>query len=306
MGRLEEMEAFLRTAEAHSFTAAAERLGMSKSMVSQRISELEARLGVRLLHRTTRRLSLTDAGASFLERCQRILAETDEAEEAVTRDSAALRGTLRLAAPLSFALLHLKSAIVEFMALHPALDIVLNLDDRIVDLIGGGYDLAIRVGVLPDSSLVARRLAPIRIACCCSPAYVAAHGLPARPEDLPAHACLLYSGNGQGDIWGFRTGNAGMQIRVDGRFSANNGEILVEAALKGMGIALLPTFLVGPYLTSGALVRVLEEWPVQEGAIYAVYPQSRHLPGRVRAFADFLAERIGKTPYWDCPSVIGP
>ncbi|HTH99098.1 MAG TPA: LysR family transcriptional regulator [Stellaceae bacterium] len=301
MARLEEMEAFLRTAEASSFTAAAERLGLSKSVISHRVSELEARLGVRLLNRTTRRLSLTEAGTVFLERCQRILSDLDEAEDLVINQGKALRGVIHLAAPLSFSFQHLQPAVLDFMADNPEVEISLDLDDRIVDLIGGGFDMAIRIGNLADSSLTAKRLAPSRLAVCCSPDYAAHHPLPQHPDELVEHECLLYSGrvNGRTDVWDFRDGAKDLSVRVGGNLSANNGEMLMAAAIRGYGLTLLPTFIVGPALEDGRLIRVLPEWPLVEGAIYAVYPSNRHVTGRVRAFTDFLASRIGREPYWD-------
>jgi|HubBroStandDraft_1064217.scaffolds.fasta_scaffold00055_70 DNA-binding transcriptional LysR family regulator len=299
MGKLEEMQAFVRTAEFQSFTAAARRLGLSKSMVSQRVADLELRLGVRLLNRTTRRLSLTEAGQGFLEGCARALREVEEAEEAASRHGSALRGTLRLAAPSSFALLHLRPALLDFMTAHPQLDIDLDMDDRIVDLIQGGFDMAVRIGRLPDSSLIARRLAPSRIIACASPAYLAERGRPEHPAQLSSHECLRYAGTTRGDHWSFRIDGQWVAIAVAGRLQANNGDILLSAAIAGHGIALLPSFIVGAALERGELCCLLSGFPAADGAIHAVYPPARLVPQRVRAFTDFLAERIGQNPYWD-------
>ncbi|HVJ54640.1 MAG TPA: LysR family transcriptional regulator [Aliidongia sp.] len=302
MGRFEEMQAFQSAASALSFTGAAQRLGMSKSMISQRIADLEARLGVRLINRTTRRLSLTEAGQSFLEGCIRALRETAEAEEEASRHGSELRGAIRIAAPLSFALLHLQPAIFDFMAAHPGLDMHLDMDDRVVDLVQGGYDMAIRiVGRLPDSTLVARRLAPSRLVVSASPAYLAAHGAPLHPTDLGAHACLIYSGAARADLWPFRIGEEWVPLPVRGRLHASSGDMLLSAAIAGHGIAQLPSFLVGSAVESGALVPILRDFPAPDGIIHAVYPQRGHIATRVRAFTDFLAARIGPDPYWDRP-----
>jgi DNA-binding transcriptional LysR family regulator len=302
MGRFEEMQAFQSTATVLSFTAAAQRLGLSKSMISQRIADLETRLGVRLINRTTRRLSLTEAGQAFLEGCARALREAAEAEEEASRHGSTLSGAIRIAAPLSFALLHLRPALFDFMAAHPGLELHLDMDDRVVDLVQGGYDMAIRIaGRLPDSSLVARRLARSRLVVCASPAYLAERGIPAEPAALAGHDCLLYSGAARADLWAFRIGAEWVPVAVHGRLHANNGDMLLAAAIAGYGVALLPSFLVGAALESGALIAILPEFPTQDGAIHAVYPQSRHVTTRVRAFTDFLAARIGPEPYWDRP-----
>jgi DNA-binding transcriptional LysR family regulator len=299
MGRLEEMQAFLRTAEVQSFTGAAQRLGLSKSMVSQRVADLEARLGVRLLNRTTRRLSLTEAGQVFLEGCSRAIREVEEAEEAASRHGSELRGTLRIAAPLSFALLHLRPAMLDFMTAHPELEVYLDMDDRVIDLIQGGYDMALRIGRLPDSSLIARRLGPTRTVVCASPAYLIERGRPEHPSQLSGHECLLYTGTARSDHWSFQIDGQWVGVPVHGRLQANNGDMLLSAAVAGYGIALLPSFIVGTALERGDLTCLLNGFPTPDGAIHAVYPAARQVSQRVRAFSDFLAERIGKNPYWD-------
>jgi DNA-binding transcriptional LysR family regulator len=299
MGRLEEMQAFLCTAEAQSFTGAAQRLGQSKSMVSQRVADLEARLGVRLLNRTTRRLSLTEAGQAFLEGCSRALHEVEDAEEAASRHGSELRGTLRIAAPLSFALLHLKPALLDFMTAHPELEVNLDMDDRVVDLVQGGYDMAVRIGRLPDSTLIARRLAPSRLVLCASPSYLVERGRPTHPEQLSAHECLIYTGSARGDHWSFEIDGRWVAIPVHGRLQTNNGDMLMAAAIAGWGVALLPSFIVGPALENGDLTCLLHQYPTLDGAIHAVYPASRQVSRRVRLFCDFLTERIGNNPYWD-------
>ena len=299
MGRFEEMQAFVGTAEAQSFTAAAQRLGLSKSIVSQRVADLEARLGVRLINRTTRRLSLTEAGAGFLIGAERALSEAAEAEERATRHGTELRGALRIAAPLSIALMHLQPAIFDFMAAHPSLEVHIDLDDRHLDLVAGGWDMALRIGRLPDSSLIARRLAPSLTVCCATRDYLDRHGTPEQPEDLERHECLLYSGSDRPDSWTFLIEGEWVPIAVRGRLVTNNGDLILGAVRAGQGIAILPSFLVGCPIAQGKLIRVLAGWPTKEGAIHAVYPPTRHLAARVRLFTDFLADRIGKEPYWD-------
>jgi len=293
------MQAFLRTAEAQSFTGAAQRLGLSKSIISQRVADLEARLGVRLLNRTTRRLSLTEAGLAFLDGCSRALAEVEAAEEAASRHGNELRGTLRIAAPLSFALLHLRPAMLEFMTAHPQVEVNLALDDRVVDLVQGGYDMAVRIGRLPDSSLVVRRLAPSRTVIVASPAYLVERGRPLHPAELSGHECLLYTGSARSDHWSFRVDGQWIAIPVHGRLQANNGDMLLAAAIAGHGITLLPSFIAGSAVERGDLTCLLRDFPTPDGAIQAVYPPTRQVSRRVRVFCDFLAQRIGPDPYWD-------
>lgn len=297
---LAEMAAFVRVVEAGTFTGAAQRLGWSKSMVSRRIAELEDRLGARLLNRTTRRLSLTEAGDAYYRRCARILAEIDDAEDEIARLSAEPRGTLRVNAPMSFGTQHLAPAIAGFVGRYPQVRIDLTLDDRFVDLIDDGVDVAVRIGVLADSSLIARRLAPSHVVLCASPAYLARRGVPERPADLAAHDCLLYSNAVSVDQWQFPGADGAAEtVRVRGPMVANNGDVLREVAIAGLGIARLPTFIVADALADGRLRPLLCRHRLPETPIHAVYPHSRHLSTKVRAFVDFLAERFGPDPYWD-------
>ncbi|HYD64068.1 LysR family transcriptional regulator [Azospirillum sp.] len=299
MDRLDDMLAFIKVVDTRSFTAAADRLNLSKSVVSRRISELENRLGARLLNRTTRKLSLTEVGQAFYERCTRILADLEEAERAVTDLHAAPRGRLKVNAPLSFGLLHLAPAIAAFMERYPDIEIDIDLNDRYVDLIDEGYDVAVRIGRLRDSSLIARRLAPNRRVVCASPAYLERHGTPQVPEDLANHHCLLYTNVPLAEQWQFRVNGETRTVRVSGTLFANNGDILLSAAVAGRGIIVSPTFLAGPALAAGQLRCLLFDCMVTESAVYAVYPQNRHLSPKVRAFVDFLASRFGPEPYWD-------
>jgi len=300
MDRFADMQMFVRVVETGSISAAAARLEVAKSAVSRRLAELESRLGAQLLHRTTRRLNLTDSGRAFFDQAQRILADLAEAEAAVSQAHTALKGRLRVALPLSFGLLHLAPLIEEFMALHPDVEFDLDFNDRQIDLMQEGFDLAIRIANLPDSSLIARRLAPVRHLLSASPAYLARHGTPTRPEDLQHHVCLAYSNLANPGIWHYRTpdGVAG-SVKVPVKLKANNGDFLYQAALAGHGLILHPTFYLRDALRSGALVPVLTDiaWP--ELNAYAVYPPTRHLSSRVRAFVDFLAKRFVGVPEWD-------
>ena len=299
MPRLDAMEVFAEVVEAESFSGAARALGISKSAVSKQIGRLEDRLGVRLLNRTTRRLSLTEAGAGYYEASRRVLDEALAAETAVSSLAAAPRGLLKLNAPMSFGFLHLARAIPAFHARHPQIVVDAAMNDRFVDLVEEGYDLAIRISELRDSSLIARRLAPSRTLLCASPDYLARRGEPRQPQDLKDHDCLIYSAIDLPQEWRFAGPNGPVRVKVKGPFQANNGDALCSAAMAGMGIVRLPTFIAGEHLVAGRLVPVMCGFPAGEQGIYAVYPHSRNLSAKVRAFVDFLAERFGPEPYWD-------
>lgn len=300
MRRFEDMQTFVRVVDAGSISAAAEQLGVAKSAVSRRLSELEARLGVQLLRRTTRRLNLTDSGRGFYDRCRRILADLEEAEAAVSQAHATLRGRLRVAAPLSFGLRHLGPAITEFMREHPQVDFDLDFNDRQVDLLAEDIDVAIRIARLEDSSLIARQLAPSRRVLCAAPAYLARHGAPLGLDDLARHECLRYAYQTSGERWRFHGPGGERHARIGGRLRVNNGDALLQAAIGGLGIALLPSFICGESLRAGLLAQLLPEWNERSDAdVYAVYPASRNLSLKVRAFVDFLAERFSPAPYWD-------
>ena len=300
MDRFNAMATFACVADVGSISGAAERLGIAKSAVSRRLRDLENHLGVELVHRTTRHLALTPSGEHFYHRASRLLADLDEAEESVSRAHGELSGVIRLAAPLSFGLLHLQPAINAFMAAHPRVDFDLNLDDNEVDLIAEGFDLGVRLASLPDSTLIARKLAPIRNMAAASPAYLARHGTPRHPSELIDHDCLVYSNVPANQVWGYRDEQGRWQpVKGRSRLRVNNGDFLREAAVRGAGIVIEPTFLLHRALAEGRLVPVLAdaEWP--ELGAYAVYPQTRHLAARVRAFIDFLGQRFSGQPYWD-------
>ena len=300
MDRLAAIEAFVRVAETHSFSEAARRLHASQSAVSRAVSGLEAELGARLLHRTTRSLTLTEAGRGYFERAARILADLEEANLAVTQLQAAPRGRLRVNAPMSFGFLHLAPALPDFLALYPELSVDLSMSDRFVDLIEEGVDVAVRIGALEDSSLIARKLAPIRRVVCASPGYLKSRGTPLAPDDLKQHDCLCNSNIAVLHEWRFAAADGKLwPVDVRGRLSANNGDALRVAALKGLGLANLPTFIVGADLQAGTLMTVLDDFAVQDLSMSAVYPPGRHLSPKVRAFVDFLADRFGPRPYWD-------
>ncbi len=300
MGKFADIETLVAVVESGTFNAAGERLGVAKSVVSRRISQLESRLGSRLLHRTTRRLTLTDAGRNFYHRALQILAELDEAEQSVAAETTELRGAIKLAAPLTFGLRHLSGAITDFLDSHPAIELVLDLNDRIINLVEEGFDLAVRIGELQDSTLVARRLGIARAVTCASRVYLDRHGEPAHPDDLRRHIGLQYSNIGYRQQWRFETPEGGTvfaqpQIRI----RANNGEALACAAVAGLGITTGPTFILGSYLREGSLVGILNDYRRPAVGIYALYPPGRMLPRRIQVFSDFLAGRFGDHPYWD-------
>jgi len=300
MDRFENLQTFVKVVDFGSISAAAERLGIAKSAVSRRITELEHRLGVQLFRRTTRQLNLTDSGKSFYDRAVRILSDLEEAELAISQQHGELAGLIKIAAPLSFGLAHLAPAITEFMNTHPKVQIDLDLNDRQVDILQEGFDLAIRISRLADSSFIARRLATVRHMVCASPDYLTRHGEPQTTDDLAEHQCLCYSNVSDADVWHFRDANNNPgRIKVTATVWANNGDFLRDAAIAGLGIILEPTFIVCDAVNEGLLKPLLTnyEWPALDA--YAVYPQTRHLSQRVRAFVEFLVQRFSGTPYWD-------
>ncbi|MGE5475809.1 MAG: LysR family transcriptional regulator [Bacteroidales bacterium] len=299
MDLLAGMAVFARVVDAGGISAAARDLRLSKSAVSKQLAALEDRLGARLLQRTTRRMSLTEAGAGFLEHCRRVVAEAEAAESAVGALQAEPRGTLRINAPMTFGTMHLAAAMPDFMARYPQLTVNLSLNDRLVDLLEEGYDVAVRIGRLADSSLVARKLAPARRVIVAAPSYLDRRGRPQSLAELAGHDVLSYSYISAADEWTFLGPGGEESVRVEPRLSANNGEILLAACLAGTGIAAVPTFISGPSLRAGTLVRLLPQYESAGLGIHAVWPTARHLSAKVRAFVDFLAERFGPVPYWD-------
>lgn len=294
--RFEDIRTFVSVVQHRSFNTAADQIGLVKSAVSRRIRDLEDRLGTRLINRTTRRLSPTEAGAVFYERCIKLMADLQEAEDAASTGSVEGIGRLRIAAPVSFTTHCLAPLIGEFLAKHPRLELELEVNDRVVDIVNEGYDLALRIGQLKDSSLIARRVAPIRHVVCASPAYLKTHGRPKRPADLRSHRGINYSCIGPEQNWLFRNGES---ADVPAPLLINNGDAIREAAIAGYGIAILPTFIVYKAIERGALEVVLGEHERPPIALYAVYPSNRNMSAKVRLFVDFVVERFRREPFWD-------
>lgn len=300
MDKFSLLSAFVAVVEAGSFSKAGDRLDLAKSVVSRRVTALERHLGTQLLQRTTRSLSLTEAGRQLFERAVRILADLDETEQALIDGAGELRGRLRIAAPLSFGLHHLRDALLGFMRVHPAVEIDLDLNDRAIDLVHEGFDVAIRIGELLDSTLVARRLGTCRFVTCASPDYLAAHGQPTCPADLADHAGLHYAHVPLSQAWRFARGDDPAEVALPTiRLRANNGDMLARAAAAGIGIVTSPTFIASPLVCAGDLVPVLADYQRPAVGIYALFPPGRLQPRRVRVFTDFLCERFGDLPAWD-------
>ncbi len=298
MDRLQAMTVFAKVVEQGSFARAAERLSISSSACSRQVAELEAHLETRLLNRTTRRLSLTEGGQGFYERCVQLLADLEEAEQAAAQNAARPRGTLRVTTSINFGVRHVSPAIGAFLAKYPEVTFDVSLSDRIVDLVEEGYDLAIRIGSAGGDTLVARRLGESRMVACASSAYLKAHGAPKTPEDLARHSCLTYEYMPVRNVWTFR-GKDGREhaVRVSGPLHSNNGDLLAAAAVAGVGIAYEPEFILGPDLKAGRLVPILGSYTSPLGPIYAVYPSRRYLSAKVRAFVDFLAQRFANASW---------
>ncbi len=299
MDHLAGIAVFARVAERGSFTAAARDLGLSKSAVSKQVARLEERLGARLLQRTTRRLHLTEVGQVYFERARQVVADAEEAALAVTRLHAEPRGRLRVTAPMSFGVRHLVPALPDYMTRYPEVSVDLELNDRRVDLIEEGFDLAVRVSRLTDSTLIARKFSPCSHAVAATPDYWAKHGRPRHPDDLADHVCMIYDNLPTPGEWRFQGPDRAFSVRVTGPLKSNTGEALLEAALAGLGVAMLPTFIAGEALCEGRLECVLRDFQIEDSNAYAVWPQTRHLSAKVRTFVDFLVERFGPEPYWD-------
>ena len=295
MDRFLEMQTFAAVVDAGSFVKAADALEMSKAAVSRYVGELEARLGVRLLQRTTRRLSLTDEGQAFYARSKELLASLEDAEVEITARSARASGLLRINAPYSFGIGHLAPLWGDFHAQHPQVTIDLTLSDRVVDLVDEGYDIAIRIAQLPNSTLVSKRLATTRVVLCASPGYLEEHGTPRHPAELAQHAVISYSYLSTRDEWHFDGPQGRSSVHTAPWMHTNNGDTCRAAALAGHGVILQPTFLVGKDIRSGALVELLPAYRSLELGIYAVYPTRKHVLPKVRVLIDFLAERFAQT-----------
>lgn len=301
LDRVTGMQIFVRVVALGSLSAAARSLGISQTMATKHVGAIEERLGVKLLHRTTRRLTLTEAGRRYLESAERILTEVEEAEAAASADRIEVRGMLRVNAPLTFGFREVAPLMAEFSRLHPSVTVDLGLNDRFVDLIEEGWDVAVRIGRLRDSTMIARKLAPCRLLVCCSPAYLAERGTPRTVAELSKYNCLGYtlSRSLGPDEWSF--GEDGkVKVPIKGNLRVNNGDALVAAAVAGQGVIYEPTFVVGDELRAKRLVALtLDHPPLELPGVFAIYPSNRHPPAKVRAFVDFLAERFGPTPPWD-------
>ena len=296
--RADQIAAFLAVVEARSFTAAARALDRDASVLSRRVAALEARLGVRLLERSTRRVVPSEAGARLAERLREVAIATEEAEAEAVQAGGAARGRLRLSLPAAFGRLWVAPLLPGFLAAHPDIRIEAEFGDRYADLVAEGFDAAIRIGDLQDSRLVAIRLAENRRLLCAAPAYLAARGSPAAPEDLARHACLGFTGMREFPEWRFRRGERAVSVRIGGPLTADDAQSLVVATLAGAGLMIGSDWLVAPPLATGRLVSVLPEWRLEGGGgIHLVRPSARHPPGKTRAFVDWMVARL-KPPPW--------
>lgn len=300
MDRFTNMDTFIRVVEAGSISGAADRLGVAKSAVSRRLKELEAHLDVELFHRTTRKMNLTDTGRTFYHQAVRILEDVVEAELATSQAHGELKGCLKVALPLSFGLMHLGPAISDFLQKHPNIEFDLDFNDRKVDLMEEGFDLAIRIANLPDSSLIARRLSSIQVVTCASPAYLKRMGTPKKPEELTNHQCLVYSLLRDFENWNFYDIDGELRAtKVHPYLKSTNGEFLRNSAVDGLGLINMPLFITYEEIKSGALIPLLTTYKKPPLDAYAIYPQTRYLSQRVRAFVNFLVNRFEGITYWD-------
>jgi len=296
MDRLTAMQVFVEVAGTGSFSAAADKLDMSRAMVTRYVLELEQWLGARLLQRTTRSVTLTDAGESCLRRSQQMLALMENVEEETSSHDGALRGQLRITCSMSFAYAQMAAAVADFLKRYPQLKIDLNASEGALNLVEARIDLAIRISAEPDPALIGRVLAPCDSVLVASPGYLATYGVPTLPAELVTHRCLSYANFGK-SVWRFTRGEEQAQVSVSSHFSANEATALLRAALVGGGVALQPTYLASPHLADGSLQLVLPDWKLPSMAIYALYTSRKHLPPAVRAFLDFLVDRFAKVPW---------
>lgn len=297
MDKFQEMQAFVSVVNEGSFVKAADTLHLSKTAVSRLVSDLESRLGTRLLQRTTRRLSLTQEGEVFLERCKALLDDLEEAEAALNAHTGEVTGQLRVNVPVTFGLMHLAPLWPRFMELHPKVTLEVSLADRLVDLVEEGYDSAVRIARLQSSSLVGRQIATTRMVLCASPEYLRRHGTPAHPSEIVDHPVMAYTLLAMGDQWEFDGPDGSASVKVRPRMRSNSGDTCCAAALGHLGIVLQPSFLVGEHLLSGRLIEVLPQYRSVELGVYALYPSRKHLTPKVRALTDFLVDAF-RLPRW--------
>ncbi len=299
MDRLNCDRMFVAVMEAGSFIAAAERLGTSSGQASKLVSRLESELGVRLLNRTTRAISATEAGQAYYERLRPLLEEFENLDLAVRNISGAPKGRLRLSAPLTFGALELTPALNDFAARFPDIELDVSFSDRIVNIVDEGFDIAVRVGRASDSSLIVRKLCDVRIVVVGAPAYLERNGEPATPEDLARHACIIDTNFRDPNRWPFKISGAEQMVPVHGRIRYSNAEACLRAAQAGLGLACVPAFVAGEAIRSGRVVRLLAGFATEPYAVHALYPHSRHLAAKVRVLIDFLVERYRGTPAWE-------
>jgi DNA-binding transcriptional LysR family regulator len=292
MDKFQEMRVFTAVVEAGSFVAAGDALGMSKAAVSRHVSDLEHRLGVRLMHRTTRKLSLTSEGQVFVARCRDILSSIEASEAELSTRSFTASGLLKLSVPVSYGLQHLAPLWREFLDQHPQVTLDVQLSDRVIDLVEEGFDLAVRIARLPDSSLISRRLASTRLVLCAAPSYLNRRGTPKHPSELTEHEVLSYSLMAMGDQWPFDGPQGPVSVKVRPRMWSNNGDTCIAATVQGAGIQLQPTFLIEQHLASGQLVEILPQYRSLELGIYAVYPSRKFVLPKVRALLEFLSVKL--------------
>jgi len=299
LNKLREIECFIAVAELGSFVKAADTLNVSKAAVSRTILELEARLGARLMQRTTRRLSLTEAGSLYLERCKQIVSALEDADQMLTAGNTDPTGLLRINAPHTFGVMHLVNVWPCLLRRYPGIKLDITLSDRIVDIVEEGYDLAIRIARLPNSSLIYRKLASTRIVVCASPGYLEEHGTPRHPEDLKDHMVMGYSYSPDKDEWHFNGPNGAVSVKPPVRMHVNNGDTAIAAALAGIGITRQPTFMLSEHIRNGKLIPLMPEYTLAELGVYAVYPSRTHLPAKVRATIDFLVHAFEEVKWED-------
>lgn len=298
MDKIDAMRAFSTVVQEGSFSKAAEKLKLSPQLVSKYVSQLEGHLQTRLLNRTTRRVNITEAGITYFERCQQVLIDIEDMENSLGTLHQQPSGTLRISAPMSFGMHHLSKVLVDFQKKYPLVKVDLHLTDKKVDIVEDGFDMALRIGELKSSSMVAKKITPIRLVICASPQYLTTNGTPNTPSDLADHCFLHYSYSDNNAIFSkFNIKTSG--IKFKSKFSANNGDVLVNAAIQGGGITIQPTFITGKHISEGTLTTIMEEYKPASLGLYAVYAHRNHLASKVRYFIDFICDYFGSTPYWD-------
>lgn len=295
MDTLIGMRTYAAVVATGSFTAAADRLGISKALTSKYVGQLEDRLGVRLLNRTTRKLNVTEVGQVYYQRCGQLLEDFEELEAAIKDQQSAPQGNLVVAAPATFGGKQLTQAVADYLDEQPGVSVELVLADRFVNIVEEGFDLAVRIGKLPDSSLIARRLAPVRVVACASPDYLSRHGTPSHPNELKSHVCVIDTNIPPPGHWPFEEAGQSFSVKVNGRFRANSASSVRDILLADHGIGLCPSYIADKDIRAGRLKILLQEYEAFEFGIYAVYPHNRHLAAKVRTFINFLVQRFSAT-----------